>query len=131
MKLDVDMADGTQHLRFHFIEALTRGEVSELGPEVVAGSRIRSEGLDIRCTGVFGRHTTWSQLTKPTSVRMRHDRAQLRHMRRLSHASFPLSTTWRGGQGVRSPPAGVHLPMGVGAQRVDPIQRSTIRPAEP
>src|SRR5256885_13058683 len=40
--------------------------------------------------------------------------------------SFPLSTTWRGGQGVRSPSAGVHLPVGIGAQRVDPVQRAAI-----
>src|SRR5947207_9492425 len=32
---------------------------------------------------------------------------------------------------VRSPSAGVHLAMGIRAQRVDPIQRSTIRHAEP
>src|SRR6266705_522088 len=45
--------------------------------------------------------------------------------------SFPLSTTWRGGQGVRSPAAGVHLPVGIGAQRIDPIQRAPVRHAEP
>src|SRR6266702_5649643 len=58
-------------------------------------------------------------------------RAKMRHMRRLSHASFPLSTTWRGGQGVRSPAPGVHLPVRIGAQRVDPIERAAIRDAEP
>src|SRR5438477_1038654 len=40
--------------------------------------------------------------------------------------SFPLSTTWRGGRGVRSAAPGVHLPMGIGTQRVDPVQRAAI-----
>src|SRR6266699_976662 len=44
--------------------------------------------------------------------------------------SFPLSTTWRGGQGVRSTPPRVHLPMGIGAQRIDPVERAAIRDAE-
>src|SRR6184192_3191345 len=44
--------------------------------------------------------------------------------------SFPLSTTWRGGQGLRSPAPCVHLPMGIGAQRVDPVERAAIGHAE-
>src|SRR2546421_4257860 len=52
-------------------------------------------------------------------------------MRAKARGSFPLSTTWRGGQGVRSPAAGVHLPVGIGAQRVDPVQRAAIGDAEP
>src|SRR2546422_1319775 len=45
--------------------------------------------------------------------------------------SFPLSTTWSGGEGVRSPAPGVHLAVRIGAQRVDPIERAPIRHAEP
>src|SRR2546421_8449564 len=44
--------------------------------------------------------------------------------------SFPISTTWRGGQGVRSPAPRVHLPMRIGTQRVDPVQRAAIGHAE-
>src|SRR5256885_7760915 len=40
--------------------------------------------------------------------------------------SFPLSTTWRGGQGVRSPSSGVHLAVGIGAQRIDPVERAAV-----
>src|SRR5438105_1778267 len=51
-------------------------------------------------------------------------------MRAKARGSFPLSTTWRGGQGVSSPAPGVHLPMGIGAQRVDLVERAAIGHAE-
>src|SRR5881628_252810 len=45
--------------------------------------------------------------------------------------SFPLSTTWRGGQGVRSAAPRVHLPVRVRAQGLDPVQRAPVGHAEP
>src|SRR5438128_8773894 len=44
--------------------------------------------------------------------------------------AFPLSTTWKGGQGVRSPSPCMHLAVGVGAQRIDPVQGTPVRYAE-
>src|SRR5437879_6650051 len=45
--------------------------------------------------------------------------------------SFPLSTTRKGGRGGRSPAPGVHLPVGIGAQRADPVQHAAIGHAKP
>src|SRR6266513_4540523 len=52
-------------------------------------------------------------------------------MRAKSTGSFPLSTMWSRGQGVRLSPPRVHLAVGIGAERIDPIQRAPVRHPEP
>src|SRR2546427_3020174 len=45
--------------------------------------------------------------------------------------SFPLATGGSGCEGGRSPAPGVHPPVGIGPQRIDPIQGPPVRHAEP
>src|SRR5205807_10084238 len=51
-------------------------------------------------------------------------------MRAKAGGPVPLSPSGSGGHGVSSPAPGVHLPMGIGAQRVDPVGRAAIGHAE-